>query len=164
MRLTTRTNLALRTLMVCAVNTDRLVRKQDVARAINASENHLAQVINKLAQDGFITTQRGRHGGFSLNRAARSIGVGEVFRAFEADLPVIECFSDHNTCPLKDHCRMGKHLKRAVDAFYGALDDLYLSDLTDCNGGLERLLQLEGPHLPQQCQPGAHKPVTAEAA
>ena len=152
MRLTTRTNLALRTLMVCAVNTDRLVRKQDVARAINASENHLAQVINKLAQDGFITTQRGRHGGFSLNRAASSIGVGEVFRAFEADLPLIECFSDTNTCPLKDHCRMGKHLKRAVDAFYGALDDLYLSDLTDCNDGLERLLQLDGPNLPPQCQ------------
>ena len=44
---------------------------------------------------------------------------------------------------------MGKHLKRAVDAFYGALDDLYLSDLTDCNGGLERLLQLlDGPNLP----------------
>ncbi|NBB98950.1 MAG: Rrf2 family transcriptional regulator [Alphaproteobacteria bacterium] len=164
MRLTTRTNLALRTLMVCAVNTDRLVRKQDVARAVNASENHLAQVINKLAQDGFISTQRGRHGGFSLNRAASSIGVGEVFRTFEADLPVIECFSDHNTCPLKDHCRMGKHLKRAVDAFYGALDDLYLSDLTDCNGGLEQLLQLDGPHLPQQCQPGGHTPVTAAAA
>ena len=101
MRLTTRTNLALRTLMVCAVNTDRLVRKQDVACVINASENHLAQVINKLAQEGFITTQRGRHGGFSLNRAASSIGVGEVFRAFEADLPLIECFSEGNTCPFE---------------------------------------------------------------
>ena len=37
MRLTTRTNLALRTLMVCAVNPDRIIRKSDVAEAINAS-------------------------------------------------------------------------------------------------------------------------------
>ncbi|MCC1480818.1 RrF2 family transcriptional regulator [Roseibaca sp. Y0-43] len=164
MRLTTRTNLALRTLMVCAVNTDRLVRKQDVAQAINASENHLAQVINKLAQDGFITTQRGRHGGFGLAKAASSIGIGEVFRAFEAELPLIECFSDKNTCPLKDHCRMGSYLKRAVDNFYSALDDLYLSDLVECNSGLEHILQLEGPHLPQQCQPGSRTFKAPEAA
>jgi Rrf2 family nitric oxide-sensitive transcriptional repressor len=164
MRLTTRTNLALRTLMVCAVNTDRLVRKQDVAQAINASENHLAQVINKLAQDGFISTQRGRHGGFGLAKAASSIGIGEVFRAFEAELPLIECFSDKNTCPLKDHCRMGSYLKRAVDNFYSALDDLYLSDLVECNSGLEHILQLEGPHLPQQCQPGSREFKTPEAA
>lgn len=164
MRLTTRTNLALRTLMVCAVNTDRLVRKQDVAQAINASENHLAQVINKLAQDGFITTQRGRHGGFGLAKAASSIGIGEVFRAFEAELPLLECFSDKNTCPLKDHCRMGSYLKRAVDNFYSALDDLYLSDLVECNSGLEHILQLEGPHLPQQCQPGSRAFTAPEAA
>lgn len=161
MRLTTRTNLALRTLMVCAVNTDRLVRKQDVATVINASENHLAQVINKLAQAGFIRTQRGRHGGFSLNGTADAISVGTVFRVFEADLPLIECFSEQNTCPLKGHCRMGPHLKRAVEAFYDALDGVTLSDLVSCNAGLDTLLQLQGPHLPRQCQPSPALPRAA---
>ena len=140
--------------MVCAVNNDNLVRKQDVAHAVGASENHLAQVINKLAQDGFITTRRGRHGGFELARVASSISVGEVLRAFEGDLPLIECFTDHNTCPLVGHCRLGTHLQRAVDAFYEALDNLYLSDLTNCNSRLDRILQLEGPHLPPQCRSG----------
>ncbi|MDD7971288.1 RrF2 family transcriptional regulator [Roseinatronobacter alkalisoli] len=153
MRLTTRTNLALRTLMFCAVNHDTLVRKQDAAQAINASENHLAQVINQLGQDGFITTLRGRHGGFHLARDAGSISVGEVFRAFESSLPFIECFSDTNTCPLKDHCVMRPHLSRAVEAFYGALDDLYLSDLVRCNTGLEAILQVEGPRVPKRCAP-----------
>lgn len=153
MRLTTRTNLALRTLMFCAVNKDSLVRKQDAAIAVNASENHLAQVINKLAQDGFISTQRGRHGGFHLARVSSSISVGEVFRAFESGLPFIECFSSKNTCPLKAHCVMRPHLSRAVEAFYGALDDVYLSDLIECNSGLEALLSLEAPRLSGQCPP-----------
>jgi Rrf2 family transcriptional regulator, nitric oxide-sensitive transcriptional repressor len=151
MRLTTRTNLALRTLMFCAVNKDRLVRKQDAASAVNASENHLAQVINKLAQEGFITTLRGRHGGFHLARKASSISVGAVFRTFESELPFIECFSDHNTCPLKAHCIMRPHLARAVEAFYSALDDLYLSDLVSCNSGLDALLSMDGPRLPAKC-------------
>lgn len=59
MRLTTRTNLAMRTLMFCAVNPDRTVRKHEIAEACNASENHLAQVVNTLAQRGFVDTQRG---------------------------------------------------------------------------------------------------------
>lgn len=153
MRLTTRTNLALRTLMFCAVNRDTLVRKQDAALAVNASENHLAQVINKLAQDGFITTLRGRHGGFHLARDPSSISVGTVFRAFEAELPFIECFSDQNTCPLKAHCGMRPHLSRAVEAFYSALDDLYLSELVGCNAGLEAILSIEGPKLAPICRP-----------
>jgi len=145
MRLTTRTNLALRTLMVCAVNSDRIVRKSDVAVAINASENHLAQVINQLGQAGFINTLRGRHGGFALARPAEEISVGALFRVFEADLPFIECFSPDNTCPLKDHCRMSSHLARAIEAFYASLDPLMLGDLVDCNSGLDALLSLEAP-------------------
>ena len=145
MRLTTRTNLALRTLMVCAVNPDRIVRKAAVAAAINASENHLAQVINQLGQLGFIKTLRGRHGGFILARPANEISVGDVFRTFEADLPFIECFSPDNTCPLKDHCRMSAHLARAVDAFYASLDPLMLAELVECNTGLDALLSLQSP-------------------
>ena len=143
MRLTTRTNLALRTLMVCAVNDDRIVRKADVAPVINASENHLAQVINQLGQAGFITTLRGRHGGFTLARPANEISVGQVFRAFEADLPFIECVSENNTCPLKGVCRMGAHLAAAVEAFYATLDPLLLSDLVECNSGLEAVIRLD---------------------
>lgn len=145
MRLTTRTNLALRTLMVCAVNADRIVRKTDVAAAINASENHLAQVINQLGQTGFINTLRGRHGGFTLARPASEISVGDVFRTFEADLPFIECFSSENTCPLKEHCHMAGHLAKAIEAFYASLDPLMLGDLVACNTGLEALLSLESP-------------------
>ena len=144
MRLTTRTNLALRTLMVCAVNPDRIIRKSEVAQAINASENHLAQVVNQLGQSGFITTLRGRHGGFSLARPAAEISVGALFRHFEADLPFIECLSADNTCPLKGVCRMSAHLNRAVEAFYASLDPLTLDSLVECNDGLEAILALEG--------------------
>lgn len=153
MRLTTRTNLALRTLMFCAVNKDSLVRKQDAAQAVNASENHLAQVINKLGQEGFIITQRGRHGGFRLARAASAIRVGEVFRAFESGLPFIECFSTHNTCPLKAHCVMRSHLSRAVEAFYAALDEVTLADLTECNTGLQALLEMDSMRPALHCPP-----------
>jgi Rrf2 family nitric oxide-sensitive transcriptional repressor len=142
MRLTVRTNLALRTLMVCAANPGRIVRKAEVAAAVNASENHLAQVVNQLGQSGFLVTLRGRGGGFVLARPADRISVGSVFRAFESDLPFIECQSAQNTCPLRPACRMQAHLVRAVEAFYATLDPLMLDALVDCNAALQRLLDL----------------------
>ena len=72
MRLTTRTNLAIRTLMYCAANPGVVVRKSDIAKACDASENHLGQVIHLLAQLKFIVTHRGRFGGMTLARASRN--------------------------------------------------------------------------------------------
>ena len=74
MRLTTRTNLAMRTLMYCAVNTGRNIRTSEIAEATNASENHLGQVINTLGQTGFIKTVRGRGGGIRLGREPGVVG------------------------------------------------------------------------------------------
>lgn len=143
MRLTTRTNLAMRTLMFCAVNSERIVRKHEIAEACNASENHLAQVVNTLAQRGFIETQRGRAGGLRLAHPMDQIGVGEVLRAFEATLPFAECFDlETNTCPLHEACMFRVALLEALDAFYGAMDRHTLADLVQDNAALEHILHL----------------------
>lgn len=143
MRLTIRTNLALRTLMMCAVNAGRTVRKHEIAEACNASENHLAQVINTLAQLRFVQTVRGRHGGLRLGVQMERISVGAVFRAFEAGVPFAECFDPAaNTCPLTSACSLRNALAAALEAFYGSLDRVSLADLVQDNAGLNRLLAI----------------------
>lgn len=151
MRLTTRTNLAIRTLMFCAVNGDVTVRKSDIAAACNASENHLGQVIRILGQHRFIDATRGRNGGLQLMRQPSDINIGAVFRVFEADLPFAECFSTANTCPLVDVCWLRNAIRDAVDAFYASLDKVRLSDLVEGNAGLATLLRFHAP-------PGCKRP------
>jgi Rrf2 family nitric oxide-sensitive transcriptional repressor len=144
MRLTLRTNLALRTLMFCAVNGGRTLRKHEVAQACGASENHLAQVIHKLGQAGFITTLRGRTGGLMLGRAPADVGVGEVVRVFEAALPFTECMdrSAETGCPLAGVCRLTCTFSAALEAFYASLDRVTLADMVQGNTGLERVLRV----------------------
>ncbi len=145
MRVTKRTNIAMRVLMYCAANTGRLVTKSEIAKATNASENHLAQVINQLAQLGFLHTQRGRNGGLELARPASEIVIGEVFRKIEAPVPLTECFADvDNTCPLAECCRLRDALTNAADAFYKTLDPLTLESLTCGNVPLMELLASPG--------------------
>lgn len=142
MRITKRTNIAIRLLMYCAANENRLVTKCEIARCCNISENHLAQVINQLGQLGYLTTQRGRNGGMTLARPAEEISIGEVFRHIEGGLPLAECFADaDNTCPLTKACRLRIALTDAAQAFYASLDEITLESLICDNLDLMKILQ-----------------------
>ena len=145
MRVTKRTNIAMRVLMFCAANTGRLVTKSEIAERCNASENHLAQVINQLGQLGFLHTQRGRNGGLELGRPADQIRIGDVFRVLEAPVPLAECFADvDNTCPLTEACRLRTALTDAVEAFYQSLDPITLDALVCTNTDLLAILNPDG--------------------
>lgn len=140
MRLTTRTNLAMRALMFCAVNQDRTVRTSEVAERCNASENHLGQVINTLSHAGYVQTVRGRGGGLRLAQVPTMISVGQVMRMLEAATPFTECFhADGNTCPIVQVCKLKPVLSTALAAFYAELDKVTLEDLVAGNTGLEQL-------------------------
>lgn len=142
MRITKRTNIAVRLLMYCAVHAGRLVTKAEIAEVCNVSENHLAQVVNQLSQKGILHTQRGRKGGLELARPARDIRIGEVFRHVEGGVPTIECFADADgSCPLKGACRLRLALRDAAQAFYASLDEVTLDALVCDNADLVRILQ-----------------------
>ncbi|MFN4172964.1 MAG: RrF2 family transcriptional regulator [Pseudorhodobacter sp.] len=142
MRLTTRSNLAMRTLMYCAANPGRTVRKQDVARACNASENHLAQVIHKLARHGVLATVRGRSGGLRLAHPPEDIRIGRVIRALESTVPFTQCMAaEVSECPLRDCCRLRCVFAEALEAFYATLDRVTLRDLVSGNDDLMKLLR-----------------------
>lgn len=141
MRVTKRTNIAIRVLMFCAANAGRLVTKHEIAEVCNASENHLAQVIHQLAQLGYLHTQRGRNGGLMLARGADEIQIGDVFRHLEQPVPIAECFADvDNTCPLTEACRLRDLLHRAASSFYETLDPVTLDSLVCDNGPLLDIL------------------------
>ncbi|MCC6306769.1 MAG: Rrf2 family transcriptional regulator [Rhodobacteraceae bacterium] len=151
MRLTMRTNLAMRTLMACAANPGRMLTKGDIARACNASEHHVAQVVHALGQAGFVSPRRGRGGGLRLARTPEAIRVGDVVRHFESPVPFAECFAgDANTCPLTAACRLRDAFAAALDAFYTALDRVTLLDLVGGNVVLGRLLAV-GPTRAPAC-------------
>ncbi len=134
----------MRTLMHCATQFPVSLRTADVASACNASFHHVAQVVNQLESEGFLTTTQGRGGGIALARPADEIGVGTVIRLFEAELPFAECMDlKRNTCPLAGACRLKGMLCEALGAFYGALDRYTLLDLVDNNAALTGIFARE---------------------
>jgi len=131
MRLTSFTDFALRTLMRLAGEPERLFATNEIAAEFRISRNHLAKVVRDLADGGFITTQRGAGGGFSLARPPQSITLGEVVRAMEGPSALVECFrEDGGDCVLTPRCRLKRRLAAAREAFMRELDATSLAECT----------------------------------
>jgi Rrf2 family nitric oxide-sensitive transcriptional repressor len=131
MRLTSFTDFALRTLMRLAGEPERLFATNEIAAEFRISRNHLAKVVRDLADGGFIATQRGAGGGFSLARPPQSITLGEVVRALEGPSALVECFrEDGGDCVLTPRCRLKKRLAAAREAFMRELDATTLAECT----------------------------------
>lgn len=129
MRLATFTDYGLRVLMRLAGAPDKAVSTGEIAEEFAISQHHLAKVVRDLGRGGFVESRRGRSGGLSLARPAKTITLGEVVRHLERRFAIVECFrADGGSCVLKPHCRLRPQLAGAREAFMSALDGTTLAD------------------------------------
>ncbi|MBX3132459.1 MAG: Rrf2 family transcriptional regulator [Gemmatimonadaceae bacterium] len=142
MRLTRHSDNALRALIYLGIHSaDGPARITDIARRMGMSEDHLAKVVARLAQLGYVETLRGRDGGVRLAKAAEQIVVGAVVRATEDNLNLVECFDpETNQCPIAPACALAPALDEALTAFLQVLDRYTLADLIAKPRSLTRLL------------------------
>ena len=122
MRLTRQTNYAMRILMYCAANDDRLSRIPEIAAAYSVSELFLFKILQPLVEHGLVQTVRGRNGGVKLGRTAEAISLFDVVRVTEESFAMAECFeNDAAECPLVDSCALNSALREALNAFFAVL-------------------------------------------
>jgi Rrf2 family transcriptional regulator, nitric oxide-sensitive transcriptional repressor len=101
------------------------------------------KVVNRLGQQGYIATVRGRGGGIKLARPPVEIGAGAVVRATEEDLAVIGCLAETGFCRIEGCCMLRQALREATLAFLRTLDGYSLADLLSPNKRLAMSLGLE---------------------
>ena len=130
MRLTSFTDYGLRMLMRMASTPDRTFSTADLADEFGLSRNHLAKIMQRLAQAGFVETRRGGGGGAALARPATQLRLGAVVRLLEEDQPLVECLSnDGGAFTLDGNCRLKARMRAAESAFLANLDRATLADI-----------------------------------
>jgi Rrf2 family nitric oxide-sensitive transcriptional repressor len=145
MRLTLHTDFALRLLMLLALEPDKLHTIEEAARRYRISRNHLMKVVQTLAQQGFVDSQRGRGGGLRLARPAGEINLGAVVRVTEDSLALVECFeAGRNACVIAPVCGLRSPLGEALTAFFAVLDRYTLADLVANPIAYKRMRRLLG--------------------
>lgn len=128
MRLTERSDYALRVLMYLAARKQRAMVREMAGR-FGVSPHHLAKVVQSLVAIGLVQTISGRGGGVQLARDPSEIRVGDVIRQMEPDTALVECLRADSACPLHGPCRLTGLLKIALDSFFETLNHSTLADL-----------------------------------
>ena len=129
MRLSTKGRYGLRAVVDLAIHSrDESVTLGSIAQRQDLSEGYLEQLIAKLKRAGIVASIRGSGGGYRLAKAPEEITVGDILRALEGELCVVEC-SDTKGCDKYDTCITKYVWKRINDSINKVVDTMTLEEV-----------------------------------
>jgi Rrf2 family protein len=93
----------------------------------------LEAILLDLKRHGFLSSRRGKAGGYALARPAAEIGIGDLIRALDGPLAPIPCASLTSYRPCADcadpaSCETRRLMRRVRDAMSVILDGTSLAD------------------------------------
>ena len=94
----------------------------DTAVSASALESHIAvsgkyleQIMRKLAKREIVKATRGANGGYFLTRPPKEVTIGEIVRALEDDMEIIECVKDGGKCKCCPSAQVWKKLYQGIN-------------------------------------------------
>ena len=149
MRLSTKSRYGVRALFDIAYNCGkRSTQIQDISRRQHISQRYLEQIFQSLKKVGILTSKRGPQGGYMLARDPADISLGEIVKATEGDLMLVECARTgrkKDLCEFAGECVTQKVWLGAEAVFQEYLDGITLQSL--CDSGMEMGIKKDGDEL-----------------
>ncbi|MDP2726501.1 MAG: Rrf2 family transcriptional regulator [Dehalococcoidia bacterium] len=106
-----------------------------IAAQESLSPAYLEQLMMRLRRAGLVEGSRGAHGGYVLTQEPSQVTVGQVVRALEGPVDLIECASElenPNCCEKEGNCPSRVVWQRMKASIAQVLDSTTLADL--CQG------------------------------
>jgi len=91
-------------LELAASDTDAPVPLSLISERQEISRKYLQQLMSGLRRAGLVRVVKGFKGGFMLSRPAKEITVGDILRALEGDLGLVECVRYEDLCARRSDC------------------------------------------------------------
>jgi len=159
MKLSKRGEYALRSLInlgIAAKVGRPLLRVTELAKAEDLPVKFLEQVMQQLREAGHVQSERGKHGGYRLAKAASCIHIGEIVRLIDGPLAPIGCVSqtayEPCNCPDQEHCGLRMLMLDVRNAIAAILDRYTLADVVEVT---TRKMVTSGRPLPFSVPAGA---------
>ncbi len=102
-----------------------------IAREISAPQNYLGKLLQQLAREGLVVSQKGLGGGFRLARPADRITLYDVAEPLEQVSRWQGCFMGTGRCSEDHPCRMHGRWGRLRGDYLALLKETHISDLAD---------------------------------
>jgi Rrf2 family protein len=132
MQLSMRTDYALRALNTLAENfSGQPVSIPELARRNNVPKRFLEHIMLDLKERGWVKSNIGKRGGYSLSQSPEQITMGAVIRHFDGYLAPLACVSitGYRCCSQEAMCRFRRVMLKARNAVAQLMDETTLADI-----------------------------------
>ena len=102
-----------------------------IAEREGIPEAYQEQLIAPLKRAGLVTSTRGAQGGYTLARAPEEITVGDVLRALEGGLNLVDCLEEEDACGKSCACASRIVWMKLRDGLNAIVDGITLRDMTE---------------------------------
>ena len=107
MKMSTKGRYASRIMLYIAIHeTDKPIKKQDIAISENISQDYVEQILTMLKSAGLVHSYRGAKGGFMLARSPEKISLNDIICATEGPLKIVPCDDGKGNCNRAVFCAM----------------------------------------------------------
>jgi Rrf2 family protein len=110
---------------------DGSLSAKDVSAAYGIPPEALAKILQRLAKAGFLQSQHGTNGGYTLARPAHTISAFEVIQAIDGPLFITSCITVRGECGQSDRCNIREPLRKVNDSIEGVLKRIKISHMRE---------------------------------
>lgn len=114
------TSLALHAMAILIKNKEEPVRVKEIAEICNASQAHLAKVMQRLSHQGFVEANRGPKGGYVASAKGMEASILDIYEAMEGPFQPTQCLLSKKICIFEECIFRGvvaKSEKEIIDYF-----------------------------------------------
>ncbi len=130
LRFTKRADYGLMAIHYIAISEDHgSVSARRIADEFGIPPELLAKILQRLARERLIVSQNGPKGGYVLARRPAEITVGQVVRALEGPINIVECMESDSDCPQMARCNLRRPVQKIQVAISQMLDSMSLAEL-----------------------------------
>ncbi len=132
MKLSTRGRYGIHAMYDLALNADGGPQPiKALAERGGIPEAYLEQLFAVLKREKLVTSTRGAQGGYVLARKPSEITVGDVLRALEGGLSLVDCLDEEEACGKSCACPSRIVWQKLRDGLNAIVDGITLQDMID---------------------------------
>ncbi len=132
MKISTRGRYGLRALVDLALyQNDKAIPLREISERERISEQYLEQLFASLRKAGVVSSVRGAHGGYLLNKEPENITAGDVIRILEGPIRPVNCVTEDFECEQEDECVTHELWGLLSEKMGEVLDSYTLQDLVE---------------------------------
>jgi len=120
-------SLAIHSLALISSSSVRLNAKK-ISEILHVSQNHLAKILQVLAKNEYLASNRGPGGGFTFQKKADQITMLEIYQLIEGNVECRFCGITESLCPFIE-CIFGGKPDKLTKEFVEYLGKTKISDL-----------------------------------